>query len=88
MSEIKIKEVFQNLADISHNVDGYTVYDKYKRNTIIKAMSEAKFIEAIGQIKLLNLHHVVGRSEQFVCPKCGDKEVIWTCYCNTCKEAH
>lgn len=58
MKKNQILEIFKNLADISHDNDGYTCYDKYKSHDIIDAISETKFIEAAEKIKLLVLDDV------------------------------
>lgn len=34
------------------------------------------------------LENYIQKMEGNCCPKCGEQEdVIWTCYCNKCKEA-
>ena len=46
-----------------------------------------KFSKHYAQLKVrveqkLDIASVSGS----VCPKCGSKEVLWSCYCNECQE--
>ena len=60
-----------------------TEYNAWRRGADTEMIDPVIIREAIDKAI-----RVMASKHESVCPKCGNDDVIWTCYCNKCKEAH